>query len=366
MRYGAIYIAHNPRDGDNTFKVGKSERTVEERMKELTSATATLGSYTACAYFVVNDIDAAEEACHKRLNHYRVQDNREFFHLPLSRLIRIVKEEVQRYAARDFSPEVEPDDSATAESLTPSEILKSARERRSQVDQLWDEALAKATQQFSDWFTVIRNRALQAAAELRDEDILKWEISDTIEMGRIGPQYQTFCSVLVVSRFSKEPLALWRSGLRGWPYGDLDLLRAIDKPHFMKSGLGELGKKVESVKWKELDDGRVGRVTLLGDIDHAFPESRERGRKPSPKVIVRATPIEYNDSRQNFEEKYDREKSFSDPNEAFEVFLAVVVENAKSPQYDVREERGSFTTRRGESRTRISDRGKFERGLLED
>ncbi len=110
-------------------------------------------------------------------------------------------------------------------------------------------------------------------------------------------------------------------------------------------------------------------MTLLGDIERAFPESRERGRKPNPKVIVRATPIRYDDSRQNYEERSDREKSFSDPNEAFEVFLAVVVENAKTPQYDVREERGSFTTRvtrHGESGTRISDRGKFERGLLED
>jgi hypothetical protein len=357
MRYGAIYIAHNPRDGDNTFKVGKTERTVEERMKELTSATATLGSYTACAYFVVNDIDAAEEACHKRLNHYRVQDNREFFELPLARLIRIVKEEVQRYVARDFSPEVEPDDSATAESLTPSEMLKAARKHRGEVDQSWDEALARAKQVISEWFTLIRNRALQAAAELRDEDILQWEISETIEIGRIGSQYQTLCSVLVVSRFSKEPLALWRSDLRGGIYGDLDLSRAIDKPHFMKSG---------SVRWKELDDGRVGRVTLLGYIDHDSPGSRERGRKPSPRVIVRATPIEYDDYHQNFKERSDREKSFSDPTEAFEVFLAVVVENAKTPQYDVRKQGDSFHTRHGESRTRISDGGKFEMGLLED
>ena len=363
MRYGAIYIAHNPRDGDNTFKIGKTERTVEERMKELTSATATLGSYTACAYFVVNDIDAAEEACHKRLNHYRVQDNREFFELPLARLIRIVKEEVQRYVARDFSPEVEPDDSATAESLTPSEMLKAARKHRGEVDQLWDEALAGAKQQISDWFTLIRNRALQAATELRDEDILQWEISETIEIGWIGSEYQTLCSVLVVSRFSKEPLALWRSGLRGWVYGDLDLSRAIGKPEVRKTVGPE---KYESVKWKELDDGRVGRVTLLGYIERADSDDRERGITPSPRVIVRATRIEYDDYHQNFKERSDREKSFSDPNEAFEVFLAVVVENAKSPQYDVREERGSFTTRHGESRTRISDGGKFEMGLLED
>ncbi len=276
---------------------------------------------------------------------------------------------MQRYAARDFSPEVEPDDAATAESLTPSEMLKAARKHRGEVDQLWDEALAGAKQQISEWFTVIRNRALQAAAELRDEDILQWEIPETLDMDRIESQYLTLCSVLVVSRFSKEPLALWRSGLRGGIYGDLDLSRAIDKPHFMKSALGEKGEKIQSVRWKELDDGRVGRVTLLGDIDHDSPGSRERGRKPSPKVIVRATPIRYDDYHQNFKEQYDREKSFSDPNEAFEVFLAVVVENAKSPQYDVREERDSFTTRvtrHGESQTRISDGGKCEMGLLED
>ena len=42
MPYGVIYIAHNPRDGDNTFKVGKTERIVEERMKDLTSSTSSL------------------------------------------------------------------------------------------------------------------------------------------------------------------------------------------------------------------------------------------------------------------------------------------------------------------------------------
>lgn len=357
MRYGAIYIAHNPRDGENTFKVGKTERSVEERMKELTSATATLGSYTACAYFVVNDIDAVEEACHKRLSHYRVQDNREFFELPLARLIRIVKEEVQGYAARDFCPEVESDDSATAEPLTPLEILKAARERRSEVDQLWDEALARAKQQISEWFTLIRNRALQAAAELRDEDILKWEIPEKTEMDRIVGRYLTLCSVMVVSRFSKEPLALPRFGLRGGIYGDLDLSRAIGEPKFEKIQVDE---NYESVKWKELDDGRVGRVTLLGRVENAIPHDKERGITPVPRVVVRATPIRYTGS--GFERRPHREKSFSDPSEAFEVFLAVVVENAKSPQYDVRERR-TVQKKRGEE---IVDQGKFETGLLKD
>lgn len=72
MPYGAICIAHNPRDGDNTFKVGKTERIVEERMKDLTSSTSNLGTYTARAYFVVCDIDAAEQVCHRALSPYRV------------------------------------------------------------------------------------------------------------------------------------------------------------------------------------------------------------------------------------------------------------------------------------------------------
>jgi hypothetical protein len=104
MPYGAIYIAHNPRDGDNTFKVGKTEGIVEERMKDLTSSTSNLGTYTARAYFFVYDIDAAEQACHRALHRYRVQDNREFFELPFSRLIRIVSEQVQPYAPRSFVP----------------------------------------------------------------------------------------------------------------------------------------------------------------------------------------------------------------------------------------------------------------------
>jgi len=107
MPYGVIYIAHNPRDGDSTFKVGKTERRVEERMKELTASTSNLGTYTARAFFVVHNIDAAEQACHNALRRYRVQDNREFFEIPLSRLTRIVSEQVKAYAARDLVPELE-------------------------------------------------------------------------------------------------------------------------------------------------------------------------------------------------------------------------------------------------------------------
>ena len=85
-----------------------------------------------------------------------------------------------------------------------------------------------------------------------------------------------------------------------------------------------------------------------------------------PKLIVRAMPIRYDDYHQNFEAKYHREKSYSDPAEAFEVFLTLVVENAKVPQYDVRQQSGDFRRSHGTSQPRISDRGKFAMYLLED
>ena len=127
-----------------------------------------------------------------------------------------------------------------------------------------------------------------------------------------------------------------------------------------------VGEKREFVKWKEPDDGRTGHIDLLCHIDHAMPQDRERGIAPVPKVVVRATPIRYDDYHQNFKAEYHRKKSYGDPVEAFEVFLALVVENAKVPQYDVRQRSGDFRRRHGTSQPRISDRGRLDMHLLED
>ena len=63
---------------------------------------------------------------------------------------------------------------------------------------------------------------------------------------------------------------------------------------------------------------------------------------------------------------YPRQKKFTDPNEAVEVFLSIVIENIKVPQYDVRFIGETYRPRHGEPRKKIRDRGKFEIGLLKD
>ena len=72
--FGAIYVAHNPKDGENVFKVGLTERSVPERMAQLTASTSNLGKYVAIGYLVVTDVQEAEKRCHERLSYCRVQE----------------------------------------------------------------------------------------------------------------------------------------------------------------------------------------------------------------------------------------------------------------------------------------------------
>ena len=333
-------------------------RIIEERMKELTSSTSTLGTYTACAYFIVYDCDAAEQACHKALNRYRVQDNREFFEVPLSRLIRIVSEQVEPYAARNFVPDLEPDD-PPKEQLDAKKMLSSARARRNEDNRLRGQALASARTTISELSSLIREKLLQIKADLKNESTLKWEIPDREEPHEIGSHEITMFSVTVMSLFSKEPLALWRHGIRDGIWGKLDLSRAIGEPEVSPIGNDVDG---EFVRWKELDDGQVGRIDLIPSVK----KDRENDVTTLPRIIVRTTPIQYDSYHNDFREGFKREKSYDDPAEAFEVFLALLIENVKERQYDVRKRGETFRSRRGKSQTKIVDHGKFETQLLED
>ena len=85
-KHGIIYILHNEEQGHDVFKVGKSSRQVEERLKELNSDTSLIGQFICKDNFLVNDIDSAERKSHDALTEYRVQDNREFFKLDYDEL----------------------------------------------------------------------------------------------------------------------------------------------------------------------------------------------------------------------------------------------------------------------------------------
>ena len=128
-RFGIVYIAHNPNDGENVYKIGMSERDVDSRMAELTSETSNLGKYTAVAYFVVSDVEEAERAVHARLRHYRIQDNREFFELELSRLLPTIRTAIEPFVARDFSPNLVESERESTEEIALGDRIAQRRQR---------------------------------------------------------------------------------------------------------------------------------------------------------------------------------------------------------------------------------------------
>jgi hypothetical protein len=102
MPHGFVYIARNENHNEDTFKVGMTRRSVADRLRELTEDTSNLGQFVAVAYFMVTDADEAERICHKRLEEYRLQANREFFQIPAKTLIAIVQGAVAPFLTSAF------------------------------------------------------------------------------------------------------------------------------------------------------------------------------------------------------------------------------------------------------------------------
>ena len=355
MRYGAIYIAHNPRDGESIFKVGKTERLIHERMKELTSSTSNLGAYKARAYFIVAGVDEAERACHKRLSKYRVQTNREFFDIPFERLVHAVREVIEPYSASAFIPETEYNDVPdTSVKIDPKEKLEEIRKRNISKDEAWDMALKRSRETLEDWAKIIKIKAFQAKEKLVEESTLHWAISDDLIIKNEFCQYQPFCTVSVYAQFKEAPIALTLIGTRG-PFSDLDLSRAIAEPKIVGKLLNEAG---ELVQWRENDDGRLGEISISTQIQESY--HKENYLMPVPMILVSAAQIHYDDYHQKYKDQFLETKGFSSPEEAFEVFLEVVISNIVKTQYDIRKSGGTRSSRHGADRIRIVDSGKFQ------
>jgi len=88
--YGIVYIARNDQHPPNVYKIGASNRNVEERMRELSNETATYGTFEAKASFPVTDWEAAEKKCHNQLSKYRA-GKKEFFKAPYNELLEVVR-----------------------------------------------------------------------------------------------------------------------------------------------------------------------------------------------------------------------------------------------------------------------------------
>ncbi|WP_444951125.1 GIY-YIG nuclease family protein [Micromonospora ureilytica] len=77
---GYIYVL-STREQPRMLKIGYTERTVEERVREINRATGVVIPYGVRALWVVADAPSVEAELHDRLAPYRVRKDREFFNL---------------------------------------------------------------------------------------------------------------------------------------------------------------------------------------------------------------------------------------------------------------------------------------------
>jgi hypothetical protein len=99
-QYGIIYIAQNRKLGDNVFKVGRSEFSIDEKLEELNGSTEN-GKYESVAFFVVSDIISADESCQENLASYKGKDPG-LFELEFAELMSVVNETIAPYKAFDY------------------------------------------------------------------------------------------------------------------------------------------------------------------------------------------------------------------------------------------------------------------------
>lgn len=91
---GYVYIL-STRTYPRLLKIGYTERTVEQRLKEINSATGVAEPYGARAVWIVQDAPQVEKAVHQALSEYRVRADREFFELPYGTAFTRVRDIVQ-------------------------------------------------------------------------------------------------------------------------------------------------------------------------------------------------------------------------------------------------------------------------------
>lgn len=349
MSYGIIYIAHNPRDGENIFKVGKTERQIHHRLKELTSSTSNLGSYQAIAYFVVNDIHQAEATCHKKLRAYRVQYNREFFEIPLEYLLQYVRAAVTPFSAVDYLPDefikkgnpktknINPPLRSVAQRL--QKINETREEERIKIDEI-NNIIADA---LISPITNLCELARRVELEFKGNRLIKWEIPKIIDKEFTCNipiiRSHTIISVYIYSEISEQPLKLSFGAWISDGGNPVDRPKAIDEIKITKNG------DRPCYEWHEMDDGIIGcfdfAILVTGNIDeiHGLDEI-------SFGLSLRTSEIRYtNGCLGHWEDLGINTFKFAINNwdfldekieEVFDVLVDAIIENLTPPLVDVR------------------------------
>ena len=92
---GWLYVL-STRESPSLLKVGMTTRSVEERVKEINTATGVAVPFGVRRCWRVSDPRAAEKLAHQTLDEFRVRDDREFFGVPFREAVQRLDAAVRR------------------------------------------------------------------------------------------------------------------------------------------------------------------------------------------------------------------------------------------------------------------------------
>lgn len=84
---GFVYLLSNP-SMPNIVKIGSTERTIKERISELSSVTSLPTPFVVEYYLIVEDPMMFEKSLHEEFKEYRVNEKREFFQISVEEAIK--------------------------------------------------------------------------------------------------------------------------------------------------------------------------------------------------------------------------------------------------------------------------------------
>jgi hypothetical protein len=79
---------------------------IGERMGELSNPTSVLGDFRSLGHVLVDDVESCERKLHENFSAFRVQNNREFFRMPLQQIVFFIKDLIADKIIRDYLPPV--------------------------------------------------------------------------------------------------------------------------------------------------------------------------------------------------------------------------------------------------------------------
>jgi hypothetical protein len=92
--YGSVYVLSNVSlDGGTTYKIGATTNDLAHRVAQLSASTSIPSPFTLVYHRRVQVPFQVEASLHSSLAAFRVNDSREFFRAPLSRII----QEIERF-----------------------------------------------------------------------------------------------------------------------------------------------------------------------------------------------------------------------------------------------------------------------------